>query len=81
MYYWDINGKKYLDGISGVAILQNVSIKKKETKLSIKGIYTVNVGHANPTVIERIRKQMEVLSFSPPMHGSNPVAVQLVPIN
>jgi adenosylmethionine-8-amino-7-oxononanoate aminotransferase len=57
VYYWDIAGKRYLDGISG--------------------IYVVSVGHGNQRVIEAIRAQLDTLTFSPPMHGTNPVAVQL----
>jgi adenosylmethionine-8-amino-7-oxononanoate aminotransferase len=55
--YWDVNGKRYLDALSG--------------------IYVVSVGHNNRRVIEAMRKQLDVLHFSPPMHGTNPVAVQL----
>jgi adenosylmethionine-8-amino-7-oxononanoate aminotransferase len=57
VYYWDVNGKQYLDAISG--------------------IYVASVGHNNRRVIEAIRKQLDVLTFSPPMHGTNPLAVQL----
>jgi adenosylmethionine-8-amino-7-oxononanoate aminotransferase len=57
VFYWDVNGKRYLDALSG--------------------IYTVSVGHNNRRVIDAIRKQLDTLHFSPPMHGSNPVAVQL----
>ncbi len=55
--YRDVNGKEYLDGISG--------------------IYVVSVGHNNRRVIDAVRAQLDELSFSPPMHGTNPVAVQL----
>src|ERR1051326_7325444 len=44
---------------------------------ALSGIYTVSVGHNNRRVIEAIRKQLDTLHFSPPMHGANPVAVQL----
>src|SRR5437763_13863123 len=44
---------------------------------ALSGIYTVSVGHNNRRVIEAIKKQFDTLHFSPPMHGSNPVAVQL----
>jgi adenosylmethionine-8-amino-7-oxononanoate aminotransferase len=44
---------------------------------ALSGIYVVSVGHNNRRVIEAIRDQFDVLSFSPPMHGTNPVAVQL----
>src|SRR5437660_3475344 len=57
VHYWDVNGKRYLDALSG--------------------IYVVSLGHNNRRVIDAIRKQLDVLHFSPPMHGSNPVAVRL----
>jgi adenosylmethionine-8-amino-7-oxononanoate aminotransferase len=44
---------------------------------ALSGIYVVSVGHNNRRIIEAIRRQFDVLSFSPPMHGTNPVAVQL----
>src|SRR6516225_3446416 len=57
VYYWDVEGKRYLDAISG--------------------IYVVSVGHNNRRVIDAIRRQLDTLAFSPPMHGTNPAAVQL----
>src|SRR6516225_880092 len=44
---------------------------------AIAGIYTASVGHNNRRVIEAIKQQLDTLHFSPPMHGTNPVAVQL----
>ncbi len=44
---------------------------------ALSGIYVVSVGHNNRRVIDAIRRQLETLAFSPPMHGTNPVAVQL----
>jgi adenosylmethionine-8-amino-7-oxononanoate aminotransferase len=44
---------------------------------ALSGIYVVSVGHNNRRVIEEIHQQLDTLHFSPPMHGSNPVAVQL----
>src|SRR4051794_20052955 len=44
---------------------------------ALSGIYVVSVGHGNRRVIEAIREQFDRLHFSPPMHGTNPVAVQL----
>jgi adenosylmethionine-8-amino-7-oxononanoate aminotransferase len=44
---------------------------------ALSGIYVVSVGHNNPRVIDAIRQQLETLHFSPPMHGTNPVAIQL----
>lgn len=44
---------------------------------AISGIYTVAVGHNNRRVIDAIHQQLDRLHFSPPMHGTNPLAVQL----
>jgi adenosylmethionine-8-amino-7-oxononanoate aminotransferase len=44
---------------------------------AISGIYVVSVGHNNRRVIDAIKAQLDVLAFSPPMHGTNPLAVQL----
>ena len=57
VHYWDVNGKQYLDGLSG--------------------IYVASVGHNNRRVIEAIKQQLDTLTFSPVMHGTNPLAVQL----
>ncbi len=57
VYYWDIQGKRYLDALSG--------------------IYVASVGHNNPRVLDAVRRQLDTLTFSPPMHGTNPVAVRL----
>ena len=57
VHYWDVNGKHYLDALSG--------------------IYVAALGHGNRRVIEAVRKQMDILCFSPPMHGTNPVAIKL----
>ena len=44
---------------------------------ALSGIYVVSVGHNNRRVIDAIRQQFDTLHFSPPMHGTNPVAVRL----
>jgi adenosylmethionine-8-amino-7-oxononanoate aminotransferase len=44
---------------------------------ALSGIYVVSVGHNNRRVIDAIRRQFDTLHFSPPMHGTNPVAIQL----
>src|SRR5246500_3467301 len=44
---------------------------------ALSGIYVVSVGHNNRRVIEALHQQLDTLHFSPPMHGTNPVAVQL----
>jgi adenosylmethionine-8-amino-7-oxononanoate aminotransferase len=44
---------------------------------ALSGIYVVSVGHNNRRVVEAVTRQMEALCFSPPMHGTNPLAVKL----
>ncbi len=44
---------------------------------ALSGIYVVSVGHNNRRVIDAIRRQLDTLAFSPPMHGTNPTAIQL----
>jgi adenosylmethionine-8-amino-7-oxononanoate aminotransferase len=43
----------------------------------LSGIYVASVGHNNRRVIDAIAAQFDRLHFSPPMHGTNPLAVQL----
>ncbi len=52
-------------------------VRDKRYLDAISGIYVVSVGHNNRTLIDAIRKQMDVLHFSPTVHGTNPLAVQL----
>src|SRR5829696_10260773 len=44
---------------------------------ALSGIYVVSVGHNNRRVIDAVKEQLDTLHFSPPMHGTNPVAVRL----
>lgn len=44
---------------------------------ALSGIYVVSVGHNNRRVIDALHAQLDTLCFSPPMHGTNPLAVQL----
>ena len=44
---------------------------------ALSGIYVVSVGHNNRRVIDALREQLDALTFSPPMHGTNPIAVRL----
>jgi adenosylmethionine-8-amino-7-oxononanoate aminotransferase len=44
---------------------------------ALSGIYVVSVGHNNRRVIDALHRQLDILHFSPPMHGTNPLAVQL----
>src|SRR5882724_6788567 len=44
---------------------------------ALSGIYVVSVGHNNRRVIDALHRQLDTLAFSPVMHGTNPLAVQL----
>jgi adenosylmethionine-8-amino-7-oxononanoate aminotransferase len=58
LYYWDVEGKRYFDGIGG--------------------IFVATLGHGHPRVLEAMRRQMEKLSFAPPMHGPADVTLDFV---
>lgn len=52
-------------------------VSGKEYLDALSGIYVASVGHGNPRVIAAMKEQIDRLTFSPPMHGTNAVAVQL----
>jgi len=43
----------------------------------LSGVFVVAVGHQNQRVIGAIKEQMDRISFSPPLHGTNRHAVEL----
>lgn len=45
---------------------------------AIGGIFVAALGHKHPRVMEAMRKQMERLSFAPPMHGTSDVTLEFV---
>ncbi len=49
----------------------------KEYLDGLAGIFTVNVGYNNPRVLAAVTEQLQTLPFNPPMHGTNPRAVEL----
>jgi adenosylmethionine-8-amino-7-oxononanoate aminotransferase len=49
----------------------------KEYLDGLAGVYVVNVGYNNPRVVDAVRQQVQTLPFNPPMHGTNPRAVEL----
>ena len=52
-------------------------VQGKEYLDGLAGIYTVNVGYNNRRVLAAIIEQLQTLPFNPPMHGTNPRAVEL----
>ncbi len=45
---------------------------------AIGGIYVASLGHLHPRVIEAITKQMEVMTFTPPLHGISDITLEFV---
>ena len=52
-------------------------VNDKQYLDALSGIYVASVGHNNRRVIDAIRNQLDTLTFSPVMHGTNPLAVRL----
>ena len=44
----------------------------------IGGIFVATLGHGHPRVLEAMRRQMETLSFAPPMHGPADITLDFV---
>jgi adenosylmethionine-8-amino-7-oxononanoate aminotransferase len=49
----------------------------KEYLDGLAGIFVVNVGYGNRRVLDAVHRQLDTLPFAPPMHGTNPRAVEL----
>lgn len=45
---------------------------------AIGGIFVAVLGHRHPRVMEAVRKQMEQITFAPPLHGISNVALDFV---
>jgi adenosylmethionine-8-amino-7-oxononanoate aminotransferase len=58
LYYWDVEGKRYFDGIGG--------------------IFVVSLGHRHPRLLEAVRRQLDQLTFAPPLHGIADVTLDFV---
>jgi len=52
----------------------------KEYLDGLAGIFVVNVGYNNQRVLEAVKRQLDTLPFHPPMHGTNPRAVELASV-
>src|SRR5208282_627778 len=57
VWYEDVAGKKYLDGLSG--------------------IFVVNAGHGNRRIIDAMKKQLDEITFAPPLYSTNLRALEL----
>jgi adenosylmethionine-8-amino-7-oxononanoate aminotransferase len=45
---------------------------------AIGGIFVASLGHGHPRVIEALRKQAEVMTFAPPLHGISDVTLEFI---
>ncbi len=43
----------------------------------LSGVFTASLGQGNRAVIDAITRQLERLAFAPPLHGTNPAALEL----
>jgi adenosylmethionine-8-amino-7-oxononanoate aminotransferase len=80
----------FLDYQSTAAFLDNPLIVSKAEGLyywdtegkryfdGIGGIFVATLGHGHPRVIEALKRQVERLSFAPPMHGTADVTLDFV---
>ena len=48
----------------------------KEYFDAIGGIFVASLGHGHPRVLEAMRRQMEIMSFAPPLHGIADVTLE-----
>ena len=53
-------------------------VEGKEYFDGIGGIFVASLGHGHPKLMEALRKQVETLSFAPPMHGVSDVTLDFV---
>src|SRR5579863_4033694 len=45
---------------------------------AIGGIFVATLGHGHPRLLEAMRKQMETMTFAPPMHGISDVTLDFI---
>jgi len=45
---------------------------------AIGGIFVATLGHRHPRVVEAMKKQLDTLTFAPPMHGTSNVTLDFV---
>jgi adenosylmethionine-8-amino-7-oxononanoate aminotransferase len=45
---------------------------------AIGGVYVASLGHRHPRVVEAVRRQLEEITFSPPLHGIAEKTLELV---
>ena len=83
-------GRTFLDYQSTEAFLQNPIVVSRAEGVyywdtegrryfdGIGGIFVANLGHGHPRVIDAVKRQLDTMSFSPPMHGTSDIALDFV---
>ena len=83
-------GRTFLDYQSTEAFLQNPIVVSRAEGVyywdtegrryfdGIGGIFVANLGHGHPRVIAAVKRQLDTMSFSPPMHGTSDIALDFV---
>src|SRR3954452_3451635 len=63
-----------------VAEAEGIRLKTTDGRTFIDGlagVFTVSLGHGNAAIVEAITQQLRTLAFAPPLHGTNPPAIEL----
>lgn len=86
----DLLKRTFLDYQSTAAFLKNPLVVNKAQGLyywdtdgkryfdAIGGIFVATLGHGHPRIIEALQKQLETMSFAPPLHGISDVALEFI---
>ncbi|MBN2291677.1 MAG: aspartate aminotransferase family protein [Pirellulales bacterium] len=45
---------------------------------SIGGIFVASLGHRHPRVVEAVKRQLDLITFAPPLHGVSDITLQFV---
>jgi adenosylmethionine-8-amino-7-oxononanoate aminotransferase len=56
------------------------SVDGREYIDGLAGVFTVSLGHGNRAIIDAITEQLNTLAFAPPLHGTNPAAIELAKV-
>ncbi len=63
--------------VSGGEGIRIQTVDGKDYIDGLSGIFVVNVGYGNKAVISALAEQLHKLHFAPPLHGTNPAALDL----
>jgi adenosylmethionine-8-amino-7-oxononanoate aminotransferase len=82
--------KTFLDYQQSLEFIENPLVFKSASGLyyfdtdgkryfdAIGGIFVASLGHGHPRVIEALRRQAEIMTFAPPLHGISDVTLNFI---